>query len=62
RSLSPNNGPILVPTGRREVTPLEMESSTQNLVSLIDQISFVSVQDLSMNKEAPSFPASAGVC
>jgi putative transposase len=61
RSLSPNNGPILVPTGRREVTPLAMESSTQNLVSLIDQISFVSVHDLSMNKEAPSFPASAGV-
>ncbi|MFX1255166.1 MAG: zinc ribbon domain-containing protein, partial [Promethearchaeota archaeon] len=60
-SLNPSNSSQYVPTGRREVTPLEMESSTQKLVSLIRQISFVSVQDLSLNKEAPSFPASAGV-
>ncbi|MFX1250854.1 MAG: hypothetical protein ACFFCZ_04485 [Promethearchaeota archaeon] len=60
-SLAPPNYSPFVPTGRREVTPSEMESSTQILVSLIRQISFVSVQDLSLNKEAPSFPASAGV-
>jgi hypothetical protein len=60
-SLDPSNISQFVPTGRREVTPSEMESSTQSLVSLIRQISFVSVQDLSLNKETPSFPASAGV-
>ena len=59
-ALAPHNYQF-VPTGRREVTPSEMASSTQKLVNLIRQISFVSVQDLSLNKEAPSFPASAGV-
>jgi hypothetical protein len=56
-SLESSNYQKFVPTGRREVTPSEMESSTRNLVNLICQISFISVQALSLNKEAPSFPA-----
>ncbi|MFX0093890.1 MAG: zinc ribbon domain-containing protein [Candidatus Hodarchaeota archaeon] len=56
-SLDPPNYLNIVPTERRELTPSEMESSTQSLVNLIRQISFVSVQALLLNKEAPSFPA-----
>ncbi len=61
RSLESSNYYQSVPTGHREVTSSEMESTTQNLVNLIRQISFVSVQDPSLNKEASSFPAYAGV-
>ncbi|MFX0062559.1 MAG: RNA-guided endonuclease InsQ/TnpB family protein [Candidatus Hermodarchaeota archaeon] len=52
-TLRPRNDSHLVPTERREVTPSEMVSSTSPLVDLVRQIPFVSVQDLSMNKEAP---------
>ncbi|MFX1536699.1 MAG: zinc ribbon domain-containing protein [Promethearchaeota archaeon] len=48
---------VSLPTERRKVTPPEMESSTQALATLINQIPFVSAQVLSMNEEAPSFPA-----